>query len=88
MGGSSFDVGAFSILRQLDRGLTAGWPLVGRNLIAAQYRSRKLSQKVDKSPYFYFREQVQLLKLKPELSCNEDLRNKNSEVSCERPNLP
>ena len=34
MGGSSFDVGAFSILRQLDRGLTAGWPLVGRNLIA------------------------------------------------------
>ncbi len=45
--------------------MATGWPQPNRNLIAAQYRSRKLSQKVDKSRYFYFREQVQLLKLKP-----------------------
>ena len=72
----------------VDPRLIAGWPQPNRSPIAARYRSRKLSQKVDKSPYFYFREQVQLLKLKPKLSCNEDLRSKNSEVSCERSNLP
>ena len=30
MGGSSFDVGAFSVLRQLDRELTASWPWADR----------------------------------------------------------
>ena len=45
MGDSSFDVGAFYVLRQLDRELTAGWPRPNRSPILFKKIVSKSGQK-------------------------------------------